>query len=44
MYKIIKNETPIRHRVTPQGPVINLFGNLVTRRVHLELGIESVRL
>jgi len=44
MYKIIKNVASIRHRVTPQGPVINLFGNLVTRRVHLELGIESVRL
>jgi len=30
-YKILKDDVPIRHRVTPQGPVINLFGNIVTQ-------------
>ena len=31
MYQIIQNDAPIRHRVSPQAPVINLYGHLVTR-------------
>jgi len=41
IHKIIKNDAPIRPRVSPQRPVINLFGNLVTRYTWT---IESVRL
>jgi len=27
-YKILKDDVPIRHRVTPQGPVINIINDL----------------
>jgi len=40
MYKI-ENDAPIRHRVSPQRPVINLFGNQVAQYTWI---IESVRL